>query len=97
MSVEFNHAAVMAMFEAKRKKFLTMSGIQGANLAAINSRVDTGASQNAKNYQFKAKDTIIIEAPMEYDVYLERRYGIMSKTEHQLIPFMARFEEEVFG
>ena len=97
MSYEFNHAKVMEMFEKKRKKLLTMTGQMGQSLAAINSRVDTGASQNAKNYQFKAKDTIIIEAPMEYDVYLERRYGIMAKTEHQLIPFMARFEEEVFG
>jgi len=97
MSYEFDHSKVMAMFELKRKKLLTMTGQMGQSLAAINSRVDTGASQNSKNFQFTAKDTIIIEAPMEYDVYLERRYGIMAKTEHQLIPFMARFEEEVFG
>jgi len=97
MTVEFNHDNVMKMFEAKRKKFLVMTGEMGANLAAVNSRVDTGASQSAKNYQMTAKDTVIIEAPMEYDVYLERRYGIMAKTEHQLIPFMTKFEESIFG
>lgn len=97
MSVDFNHDEVMKMFEKKRKKFLVMTGEMGANLAAINSRVDTGASQSAKRYEMTAKDTVIIEAPMEYDVYLERRYGIMAKTEHQLIPFMAKFEEQIFG
>jgi len=97
MTVEFNHDAVMKLFRSKQKKLLTMTGHQGANLAAINSRVDTGASQSAKRFEFKDQDTIIIEAPLEYDIYLERRYGIMAKTEDQLIPFMARYEEEVFG
>jgi len=97
MTVEFNHDAVMKLFRSKQKKFLTMTGHQGANLAAINSRVDTGTSQLAKTFSFTGLETIIIEAPMEYDVYLERKYGIMAKTEDQLIPFMARYEEEVFG
>jgi hypothetical protein len=96
MTVEFNHTEVMQHFEKKRKKFLTMTGEMGASLAAINSRVDTGASQSAKRYELTAKDTVIIEAPLEYDVYLERKYGVLAKTEHQLIPYMAKFEEDIF-
>ena len=97
MTVKFDHNEVIKMYEDKRKKFLTKTGFQGVVLAAINSKVDTGASQNAKQFVFTSPDTIRIEAPLEYDVYLERRYGIMAKTEDQLIPFMARFEEEIFG
>jgi hypothetical protein len=47
---------------------------------------------SAKNSQ-----RIYILAPMEYDVYLERRYGVMAKTEDQLIPWMEKFEEICFG
>jgi len=104
MTVEFNHEAVMKMYEAKRKKFLTMTGHQGANLAAINSRVDTGTSQSAKSFSFtepgsKAtfKDRVYIIAPLEYDIYLERRYGIMVKTEDELIPHMEEYERVCFG
>lgn len=100
MSVEFNRPEVMQMFESKRKRFLTKTGLMGANIAAVNSRVDTGASQNAKQYRlFPEGDMskVRIEAPLEYDIYLERRYGIMAKTTDELIPYMARFEEEEFG
>ena len=97
MTVEYNPNAVMNMFEAKRKKFLTMTGHQGANLAAINSRVDTGASQSAKGFRLVGTDTVHIIAPLDYDLYLERKYGIMRKVEDQLIPYMARYQEEVFG
>lgn len=92
------------MFEKKRQKFLTRTGFQGVVLAAINSRVDTGLSQSAKQFSFKEpgsvasfKDRIFIEAPLSYDVYLERRFGIMAKTEDELIPYMERFERESFG
>jgi len=97
MTVEFNHDAVMKMYEAKRRKFLIMTGEQGANLAALKSRVDTGASQSAKQYRFTGIDKVIIEAPLEYDIYLERRYGIMAKVEDELIPHMERYEKAVFG
>jgi hypothetical protein len=104
MTVEFNHDAVMRMFEQKRKKFLTKTGLQGENLAVVNSRVDTGASKNAKYFSLndpttvaKFKDRVFILAPLTYDVYLERRYGIMAKTLDELIPYMAKFEEEIFG
>lgn len=96
MAVEFNHDTVMKMFEQKRKRFLTQTGIMGANLAAINSRVDTGASQNAKQYRLVGVDKVNIEAPMEYDLYLERRYGVLAKTQQQLNPFIRKFEEENF-
>ena len=106
MTVEFNHEAVMKEFEKKQKKFLTKTGLMGVVLAATNSNpyVDTGTSQLAKTFSFKhpeskAKktDTIYLEAPMDYDPYLENRYGILAKTQDQLIPYMARFEEEIFG
>lgn len=97
MTVEFNHDDVMRMFEQKRTKFLTKTGIMGENIAAINSRVRTGASKNAKYFKLDGKDKVLIYAPLTYDVYLERRYGIMAKTEDELIPYMAKFEEEIFG
>ncbi len=97
MTVEFNHGEVMKLFEGKRQKFLTKTGFQGVVLSAVNSRVDTGASQSAKQFKFTGKDKIQIQAPLDYDLYLERRYGILAKTEHQLIPYMAKFEEEIFG
>ena len=97
MAVEFNHSEVMKMFEKKRQKFLTRTGFQGVVLAAINSRVDTGLSQSSKQFRIIKPDTIRIEAPLSYDVYLERRFGIMAKTEDELIPYMERFEAEAFG
>ena len=104
MTVEFNHDSIMKMYEGKRKKFLTMTGHQGANLAAINSRVDTGASQMAKKYTFtepgsKAtfKDRVFIVAPMEYDIYLEYRYGTMKAIEDDLINDMVEYERVCFG
>jgi hypothetical protein len=101
--VEFNHNAVMKMFEQKRQKFLTKTGLQGENIAALNigrdgkAHVDTGASKNAKYFKLDGKDKVLIYAPLTYDVYLERRYGIMAKTEDELIPYMAKFEAEIFG
>lgn len=97
MTVDFNHSKVMEMYEKKRRKFLIMTGEQGANLAALKSRVDTGASQSAKQYRLVDKQTVLIEAPLEYDIYLERRYGIMAKVEDELIPHMERYEKAVFG
>jgi hypothetical protein len=97
MTVEFNQDAVMRMFEQKRQKFLTKTGLQGENLAVVNSRVDTGASKNAKYFKLDGKDKVLIYAPLSYDVYLERRYGIMAKTRDELIPYMAKFEAEIFG
>lgn len=95
--IDFNLNKVTEMFDKKRRKLLVMTGEQGANLAAINSRVDTGASQSAKQYSFKNKETVIIEAPLLYDIYLERRYGIMATTQDQLMPFISRYERSVFG
>jgi hypothetical protein len=103
MTVEFNHDAVMRMFEQKRKKFLTKTGLQGENIASLNigqdgkAHIDTGASKNAKYFKLDGKDKVLIYAPLSYDVYLERRYGIMAKTLDELIPYMAKFEEEIFG
>ena len=97
MTVEFDRNKLLNIAERNQKKFLVSIGETGASLAAINSRVDTGASQNAKNYQLKDKDTVIVEAPMQYDIYLERRFGIMAKTLHQLKPFIKKFEESIFG
>lgn len=128
MSVEFDHDAIMRIYKNKRKKFLMKTGHMGVSLAASNSHVDTGASQNAKHFSFregmpristdeegnpilnefnssellegsgaKFEDRIFIKAPLSYDVYLERRFGIMKKTEDELIPYMAKFEEEAFG
>lgn len=97
MTVEFNQDAVMRMFEQKRQKFLAKTGLQGENLAAVNSRVDTGASKNAKYFKLDGKDKVLIYAPLTYDVYLERRYGIMEKSKDELIPYMAKFEAEIFG
>ena len=103
MSVEFNHDAVMQMFEKKRLVFLTKTGHMGCSIAALNvgedgeRHVDTGLSSVSKQFRIVSKDTIRIEAPLSYDVYLERRFGIMKKTEDELIPYMEKFEVEAFG
>lgn len=57
----------------------------------------TGLGVIAKGSGAVFKDRIFIEAPLSYDVYLERRYGIMAKTEDELIPYMEKFEVEAFG
>lgn len=103
MTVQFNHDEVMKMFKAKNKKFLTMTGHQGVAMSAEQigtdgkQHWDTGASANAKNFQFTSDDTININAGMDYDVYLERKLGIMKRIEDMLIPYMVKFEELVFG
>jgi len=103
MTVEFNHEAVMKEFEKKQKKFLTKTGLMGVVLASQNlgkdgrEHVDTGASRNAKQYQFTAKDKIEIQAPLDYDGDLENRYGILAITKDKLIPYMLKFEGEAFG
>ena len=103
MTVEFNHDEVMKMFKAKRKKFLTMTGHQGVNIAAAQigedgeQHWDTGLSANSKSFNFYDDYTIRINAGTNYDVYLERRYGIMVRMADILIPYMAKYEEEVFG
>ena len=39
-----------------------------------------------------SNESVYIIAPMEYDIRLERRYGIMARTDHQLRPFIKRME-----
>lgn len=103
MTVKMNHSAVMNEFEKKRTVFLTKTGIMGVNIAALNMgkdgkrHVDTGLSSNAKQFTRTEKDTIRLEAPIEYDAYLESRFGILRKSLDELIPFMEKFEAEVFG
>jgi len=97
MTVDFNHDSVMKMYEAKRKKFLVMTGHQGQNLAALNSRVDTGLSQSAKGFKLVDDDKVWITTGTDYDIYLERRYGIMKKTEDELKPDIDRYMVATFG
>jgi len=103
MTVEFNHDEVMKMFKAKRKKLLTLTGHQGVNIAAAQigedgrQHWDIGLSANSKNFEFINDETIRINAGTNYDVYLERRFGIMVRMRDILIPYMAKYEEEVFG
>lgn len=40
-----------------------------------------------------SNDTVYIIAPMEYDVYLERPYGIMARTDHQLRSYIKGLTE----
>ena len=59
------------------------------------------ASRNAKNFKPQNiginTDTVIIEAPVTYDVYLERRYGILAKVEDEIKPWFKKFIGEAFG
>ena len=57
MAVEFSHSDVMKMFEKKRQKFLIKTGFQGVVLAAVNSKIDTGLSQGAKQFSFRQPGT----------------------------------------
>lgn len=103
MSVDFDRDLVKELIDKKRKVFLTKTGHMGEILAAMNIgedgriHIDTKTSSNAKQFRFDGPGRVLIEAPLFYDVYLERSYGIMARVRDELIPYMARFEEESFG
>ena len=42
------------------------------------------------------KDKVFIIAPMEYDIYLERRFGIMARVKDMIKPYMKEYEEFIF-
>lgn len=108
MAVEFNHSEVMNFFGKKRQKAMIQTAHMGVSLAALNvgkkdnkAHIDTGTSKNAKNFKPQNiginTDTVIIEAPVTYDVYLERRYGILAKVEDEIKPWFKKFIGEAFG
>ena len=103
MTVKMNHGDVMREFEKKQTVFLTKTGIMGTNIAALNmgkdgkTHVDTGRSRVSKQFTRTEKDTIRLEAPVEYDAYLESRYGIMARALDELKPFIDKFQAESFG
>ena len=99
MTVEWYGEKVLADYKNRRKKFLKASGMAGEALAVMNQppHIDTSTSINAKTHDPKGDDTMHIIAPLFYDVYLERRYGIMAKTLDELPEVMYKLERQYFG
>ena len=99
MTVELYEEKVIAEYKNRRKKFLKACGMAGEALAVMNQppHIDTSTSINAKTHDPKGDDTMHIIAPLFYDVYLERRYGIMAKTLDELPEVMYKLERQYFG
>ena len=99
MTVEWCGEKVIAEYKNRRKKFLKASGMAGEALAVMNQppHIDTGASINAKTHKLIGDDRAEVIAPLFYDVYLERRYGIMAKTLDELPEIMYQLEGKIFG
>lgn len=107
MTVNYDPMKVINEFRRKRQILLTMTGHKGEAIAAVNMgndyrrHVDTGTSSNAKQFSPNPvplnAETIIIEAPMEYDIYLEKRYGIMVRVKDMIKPYIKDYMEFIFG
>lgn len=107
MTVEFNHDAVMSHFKKKRQKTLVQTAHMGVNIAALNvgkdgkEHVDIGTSRNTKQFSPKNigldDDIIRIEVGQDYDVYLERKFGIMAIAYDKIKPWFNKFLEMNFG
>lgn len=99
MTVEWYGEKVIEEYKNRRKKFLKASGMAGEALAVRNQppHIDTGASINAKTHKMIGDDRAEVIAPLFYDVYLERRYGIMAKTLDELPEVMYKLERQYFG
>ena len=99
MTVEWYGEKVISEYKNRRKKFLKASGMAGEALAVMNQppHIDTGASVNAKTHKLIGDDRAEVIAPLFYDVYLERRYGIMAKTLDELPEIMYQLEGKIFG
>ena len=99
MTVEWYEEKVIEEYKNRRKKFLKACGMAGEALAVSNQppHIDTGASINAKTHKLIGDDRAEIIAPLFYDVYLERRYGIMAKTLDELPEVMYKLERQYFG
>ncbi len=77
MAVEFTEKEFLKKLESNKKLFLRKSGEASVNDAAANSHVKTGLSRNSKRFDFIDGNSIEVIAPLDYDVYLERRFAIM--------------------
>jgi hypothetical protein len=107
MTVEFSASATMMKFKSDRQKVLLKTAHMGTTIAALNigkdgkEHVDTGASRNAKAFAPHSidinTDTVKIQTGMDYDVYLERRFGIMARALDEIKPWFSRFMGEAFG
>lgn len=79
MSLKINTSTFINEEEKNKDAFLKSLSIISTNEARAQSRVDTGLSRSSKFSTIEFDDTIVTQAPVEYDIYLEYRYGIMAK------------------
>jgi hypothetical protein len=64
--------------------FLKNASLLHVENAKKNSRVDTGRSRDSKTALINIlKKSFRVIAPLFYDIFLERRYGIMKKTQKE--------------
>ena len=112
MAVEFNYSGVLNEFKGKRQKALTQTAFMGVNIAAMNvgkidnkAHIDVGTSKNSKQFHSGTggktvglnDDTIKIETGQDYDVYLERRFGIMARAFDEIKPWFSKFIKDAFN
>ena len=105
MSVDFDALKQIAEYRAKRQKMLVMTATQAHNLAMVNmgddyrKHVDTGASSMAKTVTpIKiSSENFQVRTGMNYDIYLERRYGIMRRVADMIEPYAMDYVRAIFG
>lgn len=107
MTVQYDPMKTINEFRKKRQTLLTMTGHKGEAIAAVNMgndyrrHVDTGTSSNSKTFLPNPvplnAEQIIITTGTDYDIYLERRFGIMARVTDMIKPYIKDYMEFVFG
>ena len=75
-TAKFYDDKIAAILEKQKVQYAHAIGQFGVNQARAINPVKTGASKSAKAYRV-LKDKVQIYAPLDYDIWLERRYGIL--------------------
>lgn len=103
--IDFSVVKTTQMFREKRQKMLVMTAVQAHNLAMLNmgddykKHVDTGASSMAKTVTpiRLNSESFQVRTGMDYDIYLERRFGIMRRVADMIYPYAMDYVRFVFG
>lgn len=106
MTVNYDPMKVINEFRQKRQKVLIKSAEQCVNIAAEqigkkDGQVhwDFGTSSNSKDHtKVNLNDeTVTVYTGTDYDIYLERRYGIMARAYDLIKPYTKSYTEFIFG
>lgn len=96
MAFKSNTKNIINDEDRKKNTFLNSLAIVSTNEARAQSRVDTGLSKSSKFSTVQSNDEVLTQAPVEYDIYLEYRYGVMSKSLMETIKKIPTLLRKVF-